>query len=109
MVGTPQVSSEGRGVPADRPALPPQKQGTVLERHGQPLVRVVVPRLQDSRERAQRQITARRAVVRRRYRLDAGQDMARAYLDVRRCHTPGAGLGARGTCELLARWCGPEG
>jgi hypothetical protein len=33
----------------------------VLERHGQPVIRVVVPRLPDRRQRAQRQITARRA------------------------------------------------
>jgi ribosomal protein S18 acetylase RimI-like enzyme len=33
----------------------------------------------------------------------------RAYLDVRRCHTQGAGLRARGTGELVARWCGSEG
>ena len=45
----------------------------------------------------------RRAAVRRRYRRDAGQDMARAYLGVRRCHMQAAALGARLLASSWAR------
>jgi hypothetical protein len=49
---------------------------------------------------------ARRTAVRRRYCLDVGQDIARAYLDIRRCykHEPGSRPAASMTFCSVARF-----